>query len=50
LELIVKEQSNTLIPPFNRKLVGEKGVGRFAVDKLGERLADSHQSRFTQKK
>jgi hypothetical protein len=25
-------------PPFNRKLVGEKGVGRFAVDKLGERL------------
>lgn len=25
-------------PPFNRKLVGEKGVGRFAVDKLGEHL------------
>ncbi len=25
-------------PPFNRKLVGEKGIGRFAVDKLGERL------------
>jgi signal transduction histidine kinase len=24
--------------PFNRKLVGEKGIGRFAVDKLGERL------------
>jgi signal transduction histidine kinase len=25
-------------PPFNRKLVGEKGIGRFAVDKLGDRL------------
>lgn len=25
-------------PPFNRKFVGEKGIGRFAVDKLGERL------------
>lgn len=24
--------------PFNRKYVGEKGIGRFAVDKLGERL------------
>lgn len=24
--------------PFNRKLVGEKGIGRFAVDKLGEKL------------
>jgi len=25
-------------PPFDRKFVGEKGIGRFAVDKLGERL------------
>lgn len=25
-------------PPFNRKFVGEKGIGRFAVDKLGERV------------
>ncbi len=25
-------------PPFNRKFVGEKGIGRFAVDKLGEKL------------
>jgi len=25
-------------PPYNRKYVGEKGVGRFAVDKLGERV------------
>lgn len=25
-------------PPFNRKYVGEKGIGRFAVDKLGERV------------
>lgn len=24
--------------PFNRKVVGKKGVGRFAVDKLGSRL------------
>jgi signal transduction histidine kinase len=24
--------------PFNRKYVGEKGIGRFAVDKLGERI------------
>ncbi len=24
--------------PYNRKFVGEKGIGRFAVDKLGERL------------
>lgn len=28
-------------PPFTRKLLGEKGVGRFAVDKLGERLVIS---------
>jgi signal transduction histidine kinase len=25
-------------PPYNRKLVGEKGVGRFAVEKLGSKL------------
>lgn len=25
-------------PPFNRKFVGEKGIGRFAVDKLGEQV------------
>ena len=25
-------------PPFKRRLVGEKGVGRFAVEKLGSRL------------
>ncbi|MFN8263251.1 MAG: sensor histidine kinase [Chitinophagales bacterium] len=25
-------------PPFNRKFVGEKGIGRFAVDKLGSKL------------
>lgn len=24
--------------PYNRKYVGEKGIGRFAVDKLGERV------------
>jgi len=25
-------------PPFNRRYIGEKGVGRFAVDKLGAQL------------
>lgn len=25
-------------PPFNRRMVGEKGIGRFAVDKLGGKL------------
>lgn len=25
--------------PYNRKCVGEKGIGRFAVDKLGDRLS-----------
>ncbi len=25
-------------PPFNRRVVGKKGVGRFAVDKLGSKL------------
>lgn len=25
-------------PPFNRKCVGEKGIGRFAVDKLGDKV------------
>ena len=25
-------------PPFNRKYVGEKGIGRFAVDKLGAKV------------
>ena len=24
--------------PFNRKCVGEKGIGRFAVDKLGDKV------------
>jgi len=26
-------------PPFNRRLIGEKGVGRFAVEKLGNTLS-----------
>jgi len=25
-------------PPFNRRCVGEKGIGRFAVDKLGDKV------------
>ena len=25
-------------PPYNRKVVGEKGVGRFAVEKLGSKV------------
>lgn len=31
-----KRNSKLSPPPFNRKVVGEKGVGRFAVDKLGD--------------
>lgn len=33
-----KRINRTSPPPFNRKLVGKKGVGRFAVDKLGSKL------------
>lgn len=33
-----KRVKRTSPPPFNRHFVGEKGIGRFAVDKLGERL------------
>jgi signal transduction histidine kinase len=36
-------------PPFNRKLVGEKGVGRFAVDKLGERLVIHTKQVYSEK-
>lgn len=36
-------------PPFNRKLVGEKGVGRFAVDKLGERLVIHTKQIYSEK-
>ena len=32
-------------PPFNRKYVGEKGIGRFAVDKLGSRVKISTKRR-----
>jgi len=33
------KRKNRLSPaPFNRKMVGKKGVGRFAVDKLGSKL------------
>lgn len=33
------KRRNPLSPaPFNRKCVGEKGIGRFAVDKLGDQL------------
>jgi signal transduction histidine kinase len=33
-----KRKSQTSPPPFNRKVTGRKGVGRFAVDKLGAKL------------
>jgi signal transduction histidine kinase len=33
-----KRKSNTSPAPFNRKVTGRKGVGRFAVDKLGAKL------------
>ena len=33
------KRSNPYTPsPFNRKCVGEKGIGRFAVDKLGDNV------------
>lgn len=33
------KRSNPFTPsPFNRKCVGEKGIGRFAVDKLGDNV------------
>lgn len=33
-----KRKSQTSPPPFSRKVTGRKGVGRFAVDKLGAKL------------
>jgi len=33
-----KRRSRVSPPPYNRKVVGKKGVGRFAVDKLGSKL------------
>jgi signal transduction histidine kinase len=33
-----KREKSKSPPPYNRKFVGEKGVGRFAVDKLGSKL------------
>lgn len=38
-----KKYSN---PPYSRKLVGEKGVGRFAVEKLGSELVLSSKRNF----
>ncbi len=33
-----KRRNPVSAPPFNRRCVGEKGIGRFAVDKLGDNL------------
>ena len=33
-----KRKVRLSLPPYNRKVVGKKGVGRFAVDKLGAKL------------
>jgi len=33
-----KRIKHTSSPPFNRRYVGEKGIGRFAVDKLGNKV------------
>jgi len=33
-----KRKETYSVEPFHRKFVGEKGIGRFAVDKLGERV------------
>lgn len=35
--------------PFNRKCVGEKGIGRFAVDKLGDKVSIITKKRGTSK-
>ncbi len=35
-------------PPFSRRCVGEKGIGRFAVDKLGEFLEISTKQKESQ--
>lgn len=35
--------------PFNRKCVGEKGVGRFAVDKLGDKVSIVTKKKGTDK-
>lgn len=36
-----KRQNPVSAAPFSRRCVGEKGIGRFAVDKLGDRLTIS---------
>ena len=36
--------------PFKRRYVGEKGIGRFAVDKLGERLLIKTKKKGTKKR
>lgn len=36
-----KRQNPISAAPFSRRCVGEKGIGRFAVDKLGDRLTIS---------
>lgn len=33
-----KRKNKISPPPFNRRCVGEKGIGRFAVDKLGSKV------------
>ena len=33
-----KRKNRISPPPFNRRCVGEKGIGRFAVDKLGSKV------------
>ncbi|MDM8524189.1 ATP-binding protein, partial [Desulfococcaceae bacterium HSG8] len=33
-----KRKKTTSEPPYNRVLIGEKGIGRFAVEKLGSKL------------
>ena len=39
LELQSKRARPYSPKPFNRKCVGEKGIGRFAVDKLGDKVS-----------
>jgi signal transduction histidine kinase len=45
-----KRQELYSAKPFNRKYVGEKGIGRFAVDKLGGKVSISTKTKGTDKR
>lgn len=45
-----KRKESVSPAPYNRKVVGEKGVGRFAVEKLGSRVIIETTQRGTTRK